>query len=946
MSLAQVLKIGRREELLPHLPIVASVLTDVPEGGFAGSNALFNKIHVKATQRLGLVYLAPRVVSWRYQRGLRSLCDNLRAAGVQTPAVPAQPAARAAEEDEEAEAPDEVEPVLDTVLKALRDTDTVVRWSAAKGVGRITARLAKDEAEDVLDAVLDTFCIYEDCNGWHGGCLALAELARRGLLLPDAFERVIPITLRALEYDVAKGSYTVGRHVRDAGCYVCWAFARAYSPQDLVEYVSTMAAALLCTACYDREVNVRRAAAAAFQECVGRLGNFPCGIDIVTTADYFTLSDRRRAYVSIGPEIAAMSTGYLDAFASHVANNRLGHSDRRVRTLAAEALATLADADPEAVVRAQLPRLIGRCTASGVSDVRHGALLACADLLRRHPSTITDDMRDDIQHILPKVEQERLYRGRGGDLVRVAVCKLVQSIAETDVQLCPTVEVKTIKGAKKVRTLARYQESLDEHLRQFAEEVQVAAVDAFRAFGSRYYTAYDERFHGKVVAKLQGQLAESVPANERRGAALALGAFPFFAETHSGIVDALIPCTRVESDPAQRDAETRRNACRALVEAACREPAERPGDVLDALEQASVDYSTDSRGDVGSLVRVAAIESMCEFADALAKRGALQSEQLLRVFKSLLRQFTERLDRVRACAGRLLHRCTSAFLAGDAELEPGVRCLRPALAAFCSAAADVRDWGAPQETFRLASPTLAHPELRRVSLEGFVSAAGGMSVHVARPAMAELKRFVAAAAPDTQLAVARELVAVCVSNSGHERVILPFLNVAEALVIAGLWPDEAAEELRDAVRAETKASSKDIRALLQCCNVLCGLVSVLPSSKRDPALQTMLLLLAGRYPRVRAKAGEALYTALLALPGEFPATDAAVELLQGQQWDKPDAAAVRRARDELYPKLGLQKPAPAPRAAPKAAAQAKPGAAADENAMYSTLIRDMERGDR
>ncbi len=63
----------------------------------------------------------------------------------------------------------------------------------------------------------------------------------------------------------------MGAHVRDAAAYVLWAFARAYTPEALGDASSHLAPALITLACYDREVNCRRAAAAAFQ--VGGLPN-------------------------------------------------------------------------------------------------------------------------------------------------------------------------------------------------------------------------------------------------------------------------------------------------------------------------------------------------------------------------------------------------------------------------------------------------------------------------------------------------------------------------------------------------------------------------------------------------------------------------------------------------------------------------------------------------
>ncbi len=108
-----------------------------------------------------------------------------------------------------------------------------------------------------------TYSVRESDRAWHGGCLALAELGRRGLLIPQRLNEggcgfnyvmllkshdfllphstVVPVVLKALSYDERCGMYSIGSHVRDAACYVCWSFARAYEPEELKPYVNTIA---------------------------------------------------------------------------------------------------------------------------------------------------------------------------------------------------------------------------------------------------------------------------------------------------------------------------------------------------------------------------------------------------------------------------------------------------------------------------------------------------------------------------------------------------------------------------------------------------------------------------------------------------------------------------------------------------------------------------------
>jgi len=87
----------------------------------------------------------------------------------------------------------------------------------------------------------------EGDGAWHGGCLALAQLARRGLLLPSRLPEVVPRVLHALGYDVRRGAHSVGQHVRDAACYVCWAFARAYDSSVVRPHVLPLARGMLAS---------------------------------------------------------------------------------------------------------------------------------------------------------------------------------------------------------------------------------------------------------------------------------------------------------------------------------------------------------------------------------------------------------------------------------------------------------------------------------------------------------------------------------------------------------------------------------------------------------------------------------------------------------------------------------------------------------------------------
>lgn len=160
--------------------------------------------------------------------------------------------------------------------------DTIVRWSAAKGVARIAECLPHDFASQIVDTVMDMFSIHSAAAAslydlpaiaegtWHGAALACAEIARRSLVDPDQLPILIKWISKALYFDLRKGSHSIGSGVRDAAAYVFWSLARTQDVASLQPHAVDLARQLVTVALFDREIHIRRAASAAFQEHVGR----------------------------------------------------------------------------------------------------------------------------------------------------------------------------------------------------------------------------------------------------------------------------------------------------------------------------------------------------------------------------------------------------------------------------------------------------------------------------------------------------------------------------------------------------------------------------------------------------------------------------------------------------------------------------------------------------
>ncbi|EFO62405.1 Tubulin specific chaperone D [Giardia lamblia P15] len=230
---------------------------------------------------------------------------------------------------------------IDSLLVGISDDDTGIRLSSARGLALVVGRLPFLFADEVIAEILSYFSPAETPEMWHGANMALGELIRHGYLPPSRISEVFDVTKKSLRFERKKGAWSI---VKDSACFVSWALARVYSSSvQLRDVCSELASELLVVACFDREINLRRSAAAAFQELAGRVGDpyVPSAVLSSALVDYFSLGARKISYMEIAPRLASLDKSYAESFIGAICDRYLVHWDDAIRDCAARALPLL-----------------------------------------------------------------------------------------------------------------------------------------------------------------------------------------------------------------------------------------------------------------------------------------------------------------------------------------------------------------------------------------------------------------------------------------------------------------------------------------------------------------------------------------------------------------------------------------------------------------------------
>uniref|UniRef100_A0A8D8W262 Tubulin-specific chaperone D n=2 Tax=Cacopsylla melanoneura TaxID=428564 RepID=A0A8D8W262_9HEMI len=907
-ALASILKFGKREDILPHSEFLLTTLTEAHIN--TDSYRLTRRYYVKLIQRLGLTFLKVQIAPWRYKRGNRILSvETNDKAKDRTQDLPTTETITQ-EEEEDFEVVPQVEEIINELFETLRDKDLTVRWSAAKGLGRVTNRLPKGLADDVIGNVLEYLSPREKDPAWHGACLALAELGKRGLLLPHRLPAAVTAILKALVYDEPKGYCSVGSYIRDAACYVCWAFARAYDHRTLEPFVQDIARGLLIVTCYDKEVNCRRAASAAYQELVGRQGgNLPHGIDILTRADYFSVGLRQSAYLDISVYIAQYDA-YTRPFIQHLVARKVEHWDGEIRKLTTKTLPLLVPLDKEYFLNEVIDQLLIKIDSIDL-NARHGATLSLGEVVRvlsELGCQIPDQTKDRIRDIVKNYRQKKQLQGLSGEMTRQACCYMIEQLCLADSHIISTDWIVLI----------------NESVQHEALSVRGQACEALPVLCSRQYAGDTTGSSFESLIQLYLSQLKSPNPVPREGHSKALGVLPpFMLLPHLPlIIEGLIECTHITPGTATWSF-ARKNAIEALHNIVDKLSGERivlqfVPKLFECYLTGVEEYTKDSRGDIGRHTRQASMKALqgllvtCTVLDP----SVLTEDNVNNTMGALLKQAVERIDQLRAVAAEIFvallhHEPTIPHLAHRQEL----------LSIFKPETISSVTWSTEIDSFPLLSQVLACDTFTLPLLEGFIMSIGGITERLVKYSVKYFLAFVKSAPSSKLLQICNHILSLFKKYSSNDDLIIPMMLFLDKLLSSYVINNVLEEsnfaftdELFKLIKEELNGC-RNLKKLKIGVEVYCQLLQF--TSTRSDSLIRLLLFLTHPFAFLRKHASLRLYETLMIFSTELTEDgtlteedlDRSLKLLSETDWlECKDKEMLRSVRDQLGQIHGVKLP--------------------------------------
>ncbi|KAI9679221.1 MAG: hypothetical protein M1817_005240 [Caeruleum heppii] len=770
-----------------------------------------------------------------------------------------------------------------------------VLWNDDTGSRSLRSSIAVEDASPLKPRSRDLTAV--DPLRWHGLTLTLAQLLFRRSPPPVLLPEILRSLLVGLEFEQrsSTGSST-GTNVRDAACFGIWALSRKYTTKEIlsvdpdlleVEYshasaittLQLLAVNLVTAASLDPAGNIRRGASAALQELIGRHPDVIIkGIPLIQVVDYQAVALRSHAVKSVAVDASKLDPLYWTALLHALFGWRgLGSSGPESRRVAAKAVCLLCRESPNPddgqprfndVVMQLATRL--KSLSNRQIEERHGLMLALAAVMDQvtgdrcflqsnADASVEQMLRSALEALQSISRKELVSPASRPDLTAESACRLISSIARTvskwrvetgRAALSDVVEVMIGEGIEiLLLSLARVNHAVIQAstaaARDLAEVLQPSSqVVMVRTWMSKI--KHGPSWLETGVARGYVHALGAVFAALEKDAELAQGSI---GPLRQEIVGLLLQCCG-----SGADIDLQVTALHSLIEGPIRSKVITPY-LVETLERCLDDYTIDSRGDVGSWVRLEALEAV----SAASREGLLDvsesegSDVEKRLLSRVGRLAAEKLDKVRLRAWACL---VEVYGNRDSEMAHIFK---------DSGKITASSEGYYKQMLRCLTVNVAW--LHLPVLEGFVTSAGAGSetvLQASRRALVDLlHRGRGTDQPLRSLSgLSNALTQILKRHLTNDRVAVPTLEVLAFLFDMGLarWSTEVNAKSHFILVQKSHYNSTNVRKLEAAIKVYAGLLQI-PSVRPDVA-QKLIKMLRHPFPRVRNGVAESLYVFL------------------------------------------------------------------------------------
>ncbi|KAI9731387.1 MAG: hypothetical protein M1834_005293 [Cirrosporium novae-zelandiae] len=520
---------------------------------------------------------------------------------------------------------------------------------------------------------------------WQGLALTLAQLLFRRSPSPEQLPQIISALVPALGFEQRSATgISVGTSVRDAACFGVWALSRKYTTKELLavpiralvelnggyegkdSILQALAVELVVTGCLDPAGNIRRGSSAALQELIGRHPDeIACGIFLVQTVDYHAVSLRSKAMIDVTLGAASLEKTYWRALVDgHLGWRGCGSPNADPRRWAASALGELAVLDMPTSLSYVLHKIKDLLSIVSHNDVefRHGLLISLSRVIQSVQGTLEKGRKTTPSPPTLNTDSEifnmwELFNGNvivsrddldahtlRPDLSAEAACSLIASMTEASTA---TESRPALLSSPPRSSIAKAIDILSVCLSRTEEVVVKSVTSAVSSlFATTTKSQRKELCHSWVSQVISNLGTYSVGVHHF-AYILALGAiFRYLPSENSKDLSpeqSLIVDTLIEASRPGVDIESRVASIQSLTEGVLSFGIVSPN-IVNIIGSSLNDYTSDQRGDIGSLVRLEAIKAV---RVAWEQNLLEENDYKERTISPVVRLAAEKLDKVR-----------------------------------------------------------------------------------------------------------------------------------------------------------------------------------------------------------------------------------------------------------------------------------------------------------